>query len=88
MNVSPRTAKSVVIGAVAGTAILSALVSVVDGTAPSIRVGIGATVVGAALYAATDVAPPLAASVAALMFIGTLYRHGPSLAETLTGAVS
>lgn len=88
MNVSPRTAKSLVITGTAATAILSALVTMTDGQMPSIRVGVGATLVGAGLYALTDVAPSIAASFAVLMLVGSVYRNGPQVFETVSGALS
>lgn len=88
MNVSVRTSKSLVITGTAATAILSALVSMSEGSMPSIRIGVGATLVGAGLYALTDVAPSLAASFAVLMLAGSLYRNGPEVFTKISGALS
>jgi Ni,Fe-hydrogenase III small subunit len=88
VNVSPRTAKSLVITGTAATAILSALVSMTEGSMPSIRVGVGATFIGAGLYAMTDYAPSLAAAFGVLMFTGAIYRHGPDLAGKISAATS
>lgn len=85
---NPKVAKSVVIGATAGTSILSSLDALANGTAPNIRVGVGAVIAGSVLYAATDLAPELAASFALLMLAGGILLNGQTVFDIIQRATS
>ena len=86
MAFTEKSAKALVVGAVAGAAILSSVDSLATGTMPSVVVGVGAVVIGSMLYALADVAPPLAASFALVLITAAALTNGVKVAGIVTNA--
>lgn len=88
MNFTTRQAKSMVIGATAGAAILASLVQLSEGSAPDIRVGVGAVIAGGLMFALADVAPSLAGSLALVLLVGAALQNGTKVAAIVAGATN
>lgn len=86
MNFTTTQAKTTVVVATAGAAILASLEQLATGQFPSVKIGVGAVVAGAVMYALTDIAPALAGSLAALLLAGALLTNGTQVAAILSSA--
>lgn len=88
MNFTDRQAKSLVVGSIAGAAILASAQQLATGSMPDVRVAVGGVIAGAVLYALADVAPPLAGSLALLVLTGALLTNGADVARVITTATT
>lgn len=86
MNFTARQAKTMVIVATAGSAILASLEQLATGSFPSVKIGVGAVIAGAVMYALTDIAPALAGALAALLLVGAALTNGTQVAAILSSA--
>ena len=86
MNFTTKSAKTMVVVATAGAAILSSMEQVSTGKMPSVKIGVGAVIVGAVLYALTDISPALAGALAALLLVGAALTNGTAVAATISSA--
>lgn len=85
---TPRTAKALVITGTAGAAILESVVQLADGKAPSLRLGIGVAIAGALMYALTDIAPPVAGGMGALLLTGAILTNGVRASAIVSKALA
>lgn len=88
MSFSERSAKTAVVGAVAGAALLSSAQSLATGTMPPVRIGVGAVIAGAMLYALADSAPAVAGGFALLLITGAVMVNGVQVAKIVTHATT
>lgn len=84
---NPSTAKGVVIGATAATAIIASVSDIATGSMPSVRVAVGATLAAAILYALAEPAPQLAAGFAMLMLLGAALSDGAEALKIINQAI-
>lgn len=88
MNLTERQAKSIVVGAVAGAAILASAEQLATGVMPDVRVAVGGVIAGAVLYAVADVAPAVAGTLALVLVTGAALTNGAAVARVVTQATT
>lgn len=86
MNFTTTQAKTLVITATAGSAILASLEQIATKQFPSVRIGVGAVIVGAVMYALTDISPALAGALALLLLAGAVLTNGTKVAGIISAA--